>query len=363
MSTTTGNVKISQLSELGTIDNGTKLRIPVSKDKSATSTPDWESYSVSGAVLSKFMENSLGLNDVGSEKGLRSKVTDLQAQTGEYTELEKKLGKYNLVTNVALTVAEANKYISESGTKTSLSGYSISNKVSLKQGNLYLFRVDGSENFPADIAFMSKVHIHEYHTVTGTHEETHLDDNGNEIPVIVEDWGIASETVYEPLHSYYHSTSNGGYGAPDSGYLVFFATEDADVVISSSNASLNNGLDIVKYGAFIEIANGLLGINGEMMKVIVEAIVKNKKDIDSLYEKTKSFEDIHVTSIDSDEFPSVQGEPMVVVADRAPSGIASTHGSDVPNRIGQIWVNTTGGVAYIAVKLGGIDGWKQITNA
>ena len=363
MSTTTGNVKISQLSELGTIDNGTKLRIPVSKDKSATSTPDWESYSVSAAVLSKFMENSLGLNDVGSEKGLRSKVTDLQAQTGEYTELEKKLGKYNLVTNVALTAAETNKYISESGEKTSLSGYSISNKVSLKQGNLYLFRVDGSENFPANIAFMSKVHINEYHTVTGTHEETHLDENGNEIPVIVEDWGIASETVYEPLHSYYHSTSNGGYGAPDSGYLVFFATEDADVVISSSSASLSNGLDIVKYGAFIEIANGLLGINGEMMKVIVEAIAKNKKDIDSLYEKTKSFEDIHVTSIDSDEFPSVQGEPMVVVADRAPSGIASTHGSDVPNRIGQIWVNTTDGVAYIAVKLGGIDGWKQITNA
>ena len=362
MSTTTGNVKISQLSELGTIDNGTKLRIPVSKDKSATSTPDWESYSVSGAVLSKFMENSLGLNDVGSEKGLRSQVTDLQAQTGEYTELEKKLGKYNLVTNVALTAAETNKYISESGEKTSLSGYSISNKVSLKQGNLYLFRVDGSENFPADIAFMSKVHIHEYHTVTGTHEETHLDDNGNEIPVIVEDWGIASETVYEPLHSYYHSTSNGGYGAPDSGYLVFFATEDADVVISSSSASLSNGLDIVKYGAFIEIANGLLGINGEMMKVIVEAIAKNKKDIDSLYEKTKSLGDIHVTSIDSDELPSVQGEPMVVVADRAPSTATSTRGADVPNRIGQIWVNITNGVAYIAVKLG-FDGWKQITNA
>lgn len=363
MSTTTGNVKISQLSELGTIDNGTKLRIPVSKDKSATSTPDWESYSVNAAVLSKFMENSLGLNDVGSEKGLRSQVTDLQAQTAEYTELEKKLGKYNLVTNVALTVAEADKYISESGEKTSLSGYSISNKVSLKQGNLYLFRVDGSENFPANIAFMSKVHIHEYHTVTGTHEETHLDENGNEITVIIEDWGIASETVYEPLHSYYHSTSNGGYGAPDSGYLVFFATEDADVVISSSSTSLSNGLDIVKYGAFIEIANGLLSINGEMMKVIVEAIVKNKKDIDSLYEKTKSLGDIHVTSIDSDEFPSVQGEPMVVVADRAPSEATSTHGADVPNRIGQIWVNRTNGVAYIAVALGGIRSWEQITNA
>lgn len=369
MSTTTGNIKISQLSELGTIDNGTKLRIPVSKDKSATSTPDWESYSVSAAVLSKFMENSLGLNDVGSEKGLRSQVTDLQTQTGEYAELEKKLGKYNLVKNVALTVAEANKYISESGTKTSLSDYSISNKVSLKQGNLYLFKVNGSEyfpygseNFPADIAFMAKVHIHRYHTVTGTHEETHLDENGNEITVIVEDWGIASETVYEPLPTHYHSLKSGGYGAPDSGYLVFFATEDADVVISSSSVSFGAGLDVVQYGAFIEIADELLSVNGELMKVIVEAIAKNKKDIDSLYEKTKSLGDIHVTSIDSDEFPSVQGEPMVVVADRAPSASTSTRGADVPNRIGQIWVNTTSGVAYIAVKLG-IDGWKQITNA
>lgn len=359
MSTTTGNVKISQLSELGTIDNGTKLRIPVSKDKSATSNPDWESYSVSAAVLSKFMENSLGLNDVGSKKGLRSQVADLQAQTGGDAELKKELGKYNLVTHVALTVAEANKYVSESGEKTSLNGYSISNKVSLKQGNLYLFKVADSENFPANIAFMAKVHIREYHTVTGTHEETHLDENGNEVTVIVEDWGIASETVYEPLHSYYHSTSNGGYGAPDSGYLVFFAAEDEDVVISSSSVSFSNGLDVVKYGTFIEIADELLSVNGELMKVIVEAIAKNKKDIDSLYEKTKSLGDIHVTSIDSDEFPSVQGEPMVVVADRVPSGPTSTRGADVPNRIGQIWVNTKDGAAYIAVKLG-LHGWEQI---
>ena len=96
------------------------------------------------------------------------------------------------------------------------------------------------------------------------------------------------------------------------------------------------------------------------MKVIVEAITKNRKDIESLYEKTKSLGDIHVTSIDSDEFPSVQGEPMVVVADRVPSGPTSTRGADVPNRIGQIWVDTQGKKAYIAVALG-LSGWKQIT--
>ena len=342
MSTTTGNVKISQLNELGTIDNGTKLRIPVSKDKSATSTPNWESYSVSGAVLSKFMENSLGLNDVGSEKGLRSQVTDLQAQTAEYAELEKKLGKYNLVTNVPLTVNEINKVILTDGTKgsmgTSSYGYFISSKISLKQGNLYLWRVDMPTISNNDISFISKVSTHKYETETET-QLTLLD------------------IVYEPLHTHYHSNE---YGAPSSPYLVFFATEDMDVVISGG-LGCGSSLTEIKYGAFIQIAENLLSINGEMMKVIVEAIAKNKKDIDSLYEKTKSLGDIHVTSIDSDEFPSVQGEPMIVVVDRDPSPAITTRGADVPNRIGQIWVNTKDGVAYIATKLG-FDGWKRFVS-
>ena len=68
-------------------------------------------------------------------------------------------------------------------------------------------------------------------------------------------------------------------------------------------------------------------------------------------------------SIDLDDFPSVQGEPMVVVANRRPSAAGTNHGDDVPNRIGQIWVDTTNKKAYIAVALGstGDDSWKQIT--
>ena len=64
MSTATGNVKISELNELSSIGEGTKLRIPVSKDKSATSTPDWESYSVNGEVLSYFIKNNIGINNL-----------------------------------------------------------------------------------------------------------------------------------------------------------------------------------------------------------------------------------------------------------------------------------------------------------
>ena len=343
MSTTTGNVKISQLNELSAISDGAKLKIPVSNNSGSSSTPNWESYSVNAEVLSDFLETSLGLNDVGSEKGLRSKVADLQTQTEEYPELEKKLGKYNLVSNIALSVIEANKnkYISTSGIKTTKTGYSISNEVSLKQGNLYLLTVGSTEGFPVDISLMTKVDKHTYSTPSGT---------------------TGTDIVYESLPTYYRSSTNSGYGAPSSGYLVFFATEDMDVVISSSTTSFNDGLSEVKYGVFAEMSNNLLTINGDFMQIIVEAIANNKKGIDSLRERKKSFGNIRVASIDCDDFPSVQGEPMIVVADRAPSGEANNHGADVPNRIGQIWVNKETGVAYIAVNLGDINCWKQITN-
>ena len=337
MSTTTGNVKISELDELSAINDGAKLKIPVSNNNSDTSNPDWASYSVSASVLSNFMNSSLGLSTVKSDiTNLKSSST---TQNNNLIGLLKHLGKYDLVKNINFTEAESNKVILTDGTKVSRGsssyGYFISSKISLKQGNLYLWSIDINTINSNDISFISKVHERKYVDSVGA---TH------------------SEITYEPLPTHYHSNE---YGAPSHPSVVFFATEDMDVVISGGYGS-DYLLTEVKYGAFIQIADNLLSINGEMMKVIVAAITKNRKDIESLYEKTRSLGDIHVTSIDSDEYPSVQGEPMVVVKDRAPGEETATHGADVPNRIGQIWVNTTNGIAYIAVALG-LEGWKQIT--
>ena len=334
MSTTTGNVRISELNALTTIDNGTKLKIPVSKDKSTTSTPDWESYSVSASVLSNFMNSSLGLNTVKTD--ITNLKNNLTTQTNNLNELLKHLGKYNLVNAINIT-PKPGTYISIHGEKVTDSNYWVSEKKSLKQGCLYLFplRSGATINNP-NLSFISKVSTHEYDTDTET----------------------LYDTVYEPLPTHYHSN---GYGKPYHSFLVFLATEDMDVVFCGHGSETTNSISEIKYGAFIQIAENLLSINGEMMKVIVEAITKNRKDIESLYEKTRSLGDIHVTSIDSDEFPSVQGEPMVIVADRYPNTPTNTHGLDVPNRIGQIWIDKSRGRAYIATSLGDISGWKQIT--
>lgn len=315
MSTVKGNIKISELNPLTGIryDEGGKLKIPVSKNTGDLNNPIWKSFSVDGEVLSEFIEQNLG----------------------SVTELEHILGQYNAYTGKDFSYTPG-YYISTSGEKKSVSSYFISNEISLNQGNLYLYETKNVANLPSDISIISKVD---------------KDKSG-------------TKTVYEPLHNHYYKANDGHgrYDVPKSGILVFFAPENMNVVISGSVSNLtnNNHLREVKYGTFIQIADNLLSINGELMKVIVEAIVKNKKDIDSINENMKSLGDIHVNSIDSDGFPCVQGEPMVVVADRAPSAAAATHGDDVPNRIGQIWVDTQGKKAYIAVALG-LDGWKSIT--
>ena len=332
MSTTTGNVRISELNALTTIDNGTKLKIPVSKDKSTTSTPDWESYSVSAYVLSNFMNSSLGLDTVKTD--ITNLKNNLTTQTNNLSGLLDHLGKYNLVGAINIT-PRPGTYISIHGEKVTDSNYWVSDKVPLKQGCLYLFplRSGATINNP-NLSFISKVSTHEYDTDTET----------------------LYDTVYEPLPTHYHSNE---YGAA-SHYLVFLATEDMDVVFCGHSSETTNSISEIKYGAFIQIAENLLSINGELMKVIVEAIAKNRKDIESLYEKTRSLGDIHVTSIDSDEFPSVQGEPMVIVADRRPNTPTNTHGLDVPNRIGQIWIDKSSEQAYIATSLGDLKGWKPI---
>ena len=349
MSTTTGNVKISQLDALSTINDGSKLIFPVSKDGGNAGTHDWASFSVNANLLSDFIGKNL---QITSTDGLKDKVTNLTTKldetTGKYETLEEYLGKYNYntATEINLNSAFAGYYISTSGQKTSNSSYSISNVISLKQGNLYLFnaKYNGAPDISTynpnpGLSLISKVSTH-------THSK-------------------GTDTVYEPLSNLYKSN-----GSPTfHGYVVFFATEDMNVVISCDKRAIssNNKLREVKYGAFIEAASRLLTVNGELMKVLVEAIVKNRKDIDTINENLNSFGNIHVNSIDCDDYPSVQGEPMVVVKDRMPSAAGTNHGPDVPNRIGQIWVDTADKQVYIAVALGSttIGGstpvWKQIT--
>ena len=96
------------------------------------------------------------------------------------------------------------------------------------------------------------------------------------------------------------------------------------------------------------------------MKVLVEAIVKNQKDIQTLQTNINSLGDVKANTIELDDYPVIQGSPMVIIKDRAPSAASDNHGEDVPNKIGQIWVDTSNKKAYIAVSLGAVSSWSPI---
>lgn len=357
------NVRISELTSLDTIDNGGNLVIPVSKNNGSDENKQWASYNVSGDVLSNYVGTKLGVRELDERthtlerttRTLASNLDDTNRSLGtldeNYSYLESALGIYSTTTDIQFNIDTASYYIDAStGEKKGNSNYFISSKITLKQGKLYSFHL-GNTASPVSYNYsvLSKVHTHNYDLY-----ENETGDSGTVV-------------TYEPLPTYNLDHENSKYDSvPTSGDLVFFANEDMEVVVSAPNTlpTSDRKLTEIKYGSFMQIANNLLGVNGELMKVLVEAIVKNRKDIDVLYANANSLGKVHVNSIDCDEYPSVQGCPMVRVENRQPTAAEATHGPDVPNRIGQIWVDTNSKNVYIAVALGGneIDtNWKLIS--
>lgn len=360
------NVKISELTGLDTIDNGGNLVIPVSKNNGSAENKQWTSYSVSGDVLSDYVGTKLGIGELkgktntleGTTRTLASNLDEtnrsLETLDEYYSYLESALGIYSATTDIPFNIDTASYYIDAStGEKRGNSNYFISSKITLKQGKLYSFHL-GNTVSPVSYNYsvLSKVHTHNYDLY-----ENETGDSGTVV-------------TYEPLPTYNldYSPSNDKYDSvPKSGDLVFFANENMEVVVSAPTSlpTSDRKLTEIKYGSFMQIANNLLGVNGELMKVLVEAIVKNRKDIDVLYANANSLGKVHVNSIDCDEYPSVQGGPMVRVENRQPTAAEATHGPDVPNRIGQIWVDTStdngGPSVYVAVALGNITDWKKIS--
>ena len=351
MATTTGNVKISQLAPITSLHGGEI--VPISY--SVANNNQYESYRMSVDQVRSYMDSALGLSGA---TGMRE---TLNAYVGEVDRMKRDLGQYKNEDTLALSTASTGKYISvDTKTEKPGTGLAISAPVELKEGTIYLLKVGSIETLPSDISIFTKRVDRKYHVISGTHTEIHIVD-GQEVEVIVEDWTEKIDTVYEPLSSHYHSVQSGGYGAPTSGYVVFFACEDETIVVSAPSQSFGTGLIGVRYGIFSEIAEEFLGIDSDLMKVLVEAIAKNNADIARVAASVHDFGSAHGVSLDLDNYLSVKGEPMIRIEDHKPSAANAYHGAEVPNRIGQMWFDTTAEKLYIATKIGtGIECWREV---
>lgn len=340
---TPSNVKISQLDALplAYLNNNAYIAIPISKENDDKTA--WSSYRIGLEHLSKLIDNNTTLTTLSNTLDSVSVTADSaytyaqNAESSAYnaneslTYISKSLAKYqNFNYTYGLTKSSSSQYINANGEAVTSGDtyncYIYDCVYTLQAGDLCSVYIGNSwldQIQDINISVVSKVH----------------EKNGT--------------YTYEPLPRQYY--------VYDDVHYVFFANEDMKVKFSLPDepAVLSEGLTVYKYGAFKELGNALLGVNSELMKVLVEAITKNRKDIESLYESIKSPGDISVSSIECDDFPSVQGEPMVVVKNRKPTYNSAYFGPEYPNRIGQIWVNTADGTAYIATSLG--NGWKPIT--
>lgn len=389
----TGNVKISQLAYSDNYANygeGSQLRIPLSQNTGTDDAPQWESKGIKGNTLIDYIDSKLGVS-MSSMNHLiplwdqTEYLTSGKLDKGIFFQLAKWLGhNKNMDENYIniTTLSSTSDYISNTGEIKASTTTSFAHNtfpIHLKKGCLYVLEINNAYglpgineiNIPSDISWVTKVSdLYHYHDEVATPETV--------------------EVVYEPLPTHYLKTTDGGYGIPlynyqelsgkaaggsgaqqiEMGILVFFASEDMDVILSlptvywnsESNKSLETqSLYEINFGLFVEFADQFLSVQGDLMKVLVEAIVKNQKDIQALQANINSLGDVKANTIELDDYPVIQGSPMVIIKDRAPSEASGNHGDDVPNKIGQIWVDTKGEQAYIAIGLGSIKCWRPIS--
>ncbi len=382
----TGNVKISELEYLNNYADygeGSKLRIPLSKNTGTDDVPHWESKGIKGDTLIDYIDSKLGISIASSSQtALRDDVNALYTDklyALDFWELAKPLGhNINWSNSINITtLSNTVGYISKTGEiKPSANPDSEfshnTSPIHLKKGCLYVLEINNVNHLPgvneidipSDISWVTKVS-----------DVYHDRENTNSEPL---------EVVYEPLPTHYLKTTDGGYGIPvyetktpfaastpqiNKGILVFFASEDMDVILSLPTLYWDNTYNVssdtlnlreINFGLFVEFADQFLSVQGDLMKVLVEAIVKNQKDIQALQANINSLGDVKANTIELDDYPVIQGSTMVIIKDRAPSEASGNHGDDVPNKIGQIWVDTKGEQAYIAVGLGSIKCWRPI---
>jgi hypothetical protein len=91
-------------------------------------------------------------------------------------------------------------------------------------------------------------------------------------------------------------------------------------------------------------------------RVVAEHISSLHAEVDALNARfSEKYGDIKVNSIDQEYLPKFNGYECTVVATAAPTA--------APDFIGQLWIDTTNKIAWLAVGMSAATDWKQIVNA
>jgi len=192
-------------------------------------------------------------------------------------------GQFEAVTTKTLSVGTSNKYINLSGIVTSNNAYSMTNRIQLAKGHLYLFQIANA--IDSNVSLISRystetetVAINYTYTYDGQgriatatadydssvqYDYTYTEDEqGNVSTKITQHWDGAEVAYLPSTHQvtgvhYYPLFSSASEGTPTKGYVPFVAPEDMEVVISCKTADATKSYLEAKYGVFYSLVNSL----------------------------------------------------------------------------------------------------------
>ena len=307
--------------------------------------------------------------------------------------LHRALGKYDTIGEKTLSVGTSGKYIDVNGNEVSNSAYAISAPISLNKGDDLL--IPSASPVAAAVSVVSR-------KVTNTYDEPIIYDiayDGDKVSTataqydktlvytaVYEDdtltgWTMGG-TSYDALpathsatRSFYVPLVNQSVAAmPDTGYYVFPADEAMEVVISAFTATVNGGVCKV-YGVGLIKNNATNMVGQTRQHVLAEVIAELSARVEAM-EAMLAGEVGHLSVRDLTVLRALNGVNldggMTLKGAGAPSAdiLPERWNSDrygawvgVPQFIGQIYIDTTNKIAYMAFGVASISDWSRISNA
>lgn len=160
------------------------------------------------------------------------------------------------------------------------------------------------------------------------------------------------KTYFGDAYVYYELATavSGNHSVAGSGYCNDMSTEEC------LGANFATGIIVLSYVRGLkDYLRGLPSEIGIAHSAIVEAIAMLKGQIDSMRTLIDNAGDLKARSIDSSMMPKYAGSKWILYGTSAPSV--------VPDFVGQIFIDETNKIAYLAHTTNNASGWKRITDA
>ncbi len=296
----------------------------------------------------------------------------INANKSVLDELKKIFGEYSAKDTLELSVAQSGKYVGVTGSLVSNANFAVSAPISLTAGNIYLFKSTNPVGaavslFAKLVAGINEVGIkytYTYDTLnnpltaTADYDATKVytyhyseGEDGLVLDRISDASGATVSAIpmtREVAYSEYQPLFFSGASLPASGYYIYLAIEDENVVVSGLTADID-GTELV--GAHFDIFTALAyalndrtAKDGEEMAAIAGMLAEQNS-------RTSALE-----SLIKNGLPSLKVDDLTVrhkVDDFSYEGNANLSGDGapdfIPDKIGQKYLDKTNGVWYISI--------------